>query len=149
MEGYIEEQIFVRQQVSLLGLNSKEFSTKHRVPIEFRSNISKIGKLNGLGDLRVDDNGSKAHRILHQLHLDAMGCAENVEQLLLLLILNNFIVDSSLEGIDPGSRFETELDVLLLSGVYCDRTAWNNLQELFFQLFHLTINIECNLNLLL
>lgn len=78
-----------------------------------------------------------------------MSSAEDIEELFLFLIFDDFIVNSSLEIIDSGGWLESEVNVLLLSGIYCDRVARLHRDKLLLQLFQLVVHIEGNLNFLL
>lgn len=79
MEGNTEVQVLMRQQIALHWGYGKVLAAEGGIPLEFRSNITKVGKLDGLADLGVDYNSSKPNSILHQLHLDAMSSCIDIQ----------------------------------------------------------------------
>lgn len=130
-------------------MNCEKFATEDSIPFELGSDISKVRQLNGFSNFGVDNNSSKADSILHKFHFYSVSSAEDIEELFLFLIFDDFIVNSSLEIIDSGGWLESEVNVLLLSGIYCDRVARLHRDKLLLQLFQLVVHIEGNLNFLL
>ena len=137
------------QKVSFLRLDREIFSTKSSIPFEFGANIPKVRQLNCLCNFRVNNNGSESNSILHKFHFYTMSSSKNVEQFFLFLILDYFVAQLSLEGIDSSSGLEAYLYINLFSWINCYWIAWYYLNKLFFQFFKLIINIKSDFYLLL
>lgn len=79
MESNIEEQILMRKKISFSRLNCKELVAEKCIPLKFRTNVTKVGELNSLGNFRVNYDSSKSDSIFHKFHFDSMSCSKNVE----------------------------------------------------------------------
>lgn len=96
-------------------------------------------------DFGIDDNCPEADCVLHELHLDSVGCGEDVEKLFTLLIVYNFVQKFRFEWAYSHSRPERQFKIIFLSRLDDDSLAWSNvnIDEHFLQLFQLVIYIEC------
>jgi hypothetical protein len=107
----------MRNKIALFRRNSKVLTTVGSIPLKLRANIPKVTKLHGLGNLGVNNHGTKPNRILHKFHLNSMRASRNIHEFLLLFVLYDFIHDVGFEGCHADCWTIHQLEVVFLTGI--------------------------------